>query len=503
MKNIFTLNKMLEVLRVKTPVGGLEISDLMIRLAVPGVDTWDIYSQRLPLGVVVDGILKDPVRFKESLRALKASASARYGNKKIPIVVSLISSQIYTQAFPLPVVQEGEIEKVIALNLKMISPVNYDDVAVGWQYVKKDVDAGRFEILGAFLRRSVVIDLEKALEEADFRPLALEPRSLSLARLIRNLGVGVTGGRPAAVLSVSEEGLNFLVVKEGQLYFEYTELWKNLYDPGRYITLEEFKGAIKRSVQQLVNFYSQRWPEPLGEFLIIAPSLVSEVEKIIKDDFSLPAREFIFPQGKDIGGEWFATIGAAWRGASVNKEDEELSLLGNTVHQMFGRERFVDFLLLWRIIVPTVLGFILLAMATTEFLIIREIRNVEMNQAIRPSPEDQASFSALEAQAKKFNAEIALIQSLRSSGALRGSFIESIFNQASSSGVVINSIKLGGGGGVVLAGRAASEDKIILFKNTLRDGGYQNIDLPLSGIRRDVEGYVFSMTFSWIPLNTP
>ncbi|MEK7094464.1 MAG: hypothetical protein AAB903_03955, partial [Patescibacteria group bacterium] len=289
-------NTVLEALRVKTPVAGLEISDLTLRLAVPGSERWDIYNERLPLGVIEDGVVKDPVRFKESILSLKKLAAERYGKRKIPVVVSLVSSQIYTQAFPLPVVQEGETEKVIALNLKMISPLNFDDVYVGWQYVKKESSAGRFEILGAFLKRPVVLGIESALEGGGFRPLALEPRSLSLARLIRNLGMGAVGGKPAAVLSVSEEGLNFLVVKEGQMYFEYTELWKNLYDPGKYISLDEFKAAIKRSVQQLINFYSQRWPEPLGEFLIIAPSLVSEVEKILKDDFSFPAHELIFPQ---------------------------------------------------------------------------------------------------------------------------------------------------------------------------------------------------------------
>ncbi len=496
-------NTVLEALRVKTPVAGLEISDLTLRLAVPGSERWDIYNERLPLGVIEDGVVKDPVRFKESILSLKKLAAERYGKRKIPVVVSLVSSQIYTQAFPLPVVQEGETEKVIALNLKMISPLNFDDVYVGWQYVKKESSAGRFEILGAFLKRPVVLGIESALEGGGFRPLALEPRSLSLARLIRNLGMGAVGGKPAAVLSVSEEGLNFLVVKEGQMYFEYTELWKNLYDPGKYISLDEFKAAIKRSVQQLINFYSQRWPEPLGEFLIIAPSLVSEVEKILKDDFSFPAHELIFPQDTKIGGEWFATIGAAWRGTSMNGKDEELSLLGHTAHHIFTRERFVDFLLFWRIVAPVVLTVILLIVMTTDFLIIREIGRLQATSTSRVSPEDRASFLALEAKAQKFNEDVNLIKSIRSAENFKSSFIKDIFGRAGSSSVQITSLRFEQNGSFLLSGQAASEDRIILLKNSLIEGGYQNADLPLSGIRSDGQGYVFSMTFSRSSSNTP
>jgi hypothetical protein len=496
------VNKIMEILRVKTPIGGLEISDSTVRLAVPSADRWDIYSQRLPTGVVEDGVAKDGVRFKEAITALRKLASARYGHIKIPIMVSLVSSQIYTQTFPLPIIREDEAEKVIDLNLKMISPLNYDEVYVGWQFVKKDAEAGKFEVRGAFLRRTIVEPMEIALEEAGFRPLALEPRSLSLTRLIRNLGVGVTKEVPLVVLLVDDGGINFLVIKEGQLYFEYTELWRNLFEPGKSITLDEFKSAIKRSVQQLVNFYSQRWPEPLRDFLIIASSLVAEVEKILKEDFSFSARELVFAQGKNIKGEWFAAIGAAWRGLTFNTKEDELSLLGTTSRQIYSRERYIDFLSLWRVITPTAIGLVLILMLASDLLIIRETRRLDGSSPKLPA-ESRASFMALESQAGKFNASVALMKTVRKTENFKNPLIQDILKRASSSFIGITSLKMQSDGLFTLSGSAPAEDRIILFKNALKDGKYQNINLPLSNIRKDNQGYVFSMTFSLISRNTP
>ncbi len=495
--------KLLEKIRVRTPVGGLEISDSALRFSLPGIRGWDVYNQRLPLGVIEDGIIKDQAKFQEAVLALKQSLASRYGQRKIPVVVSLASSQIYTQAFLLPLVREGEVEKAIDLNLKMISPINFSEVYSGWQYLKKDDVAGRSEILGAFLRQSIVQDIDKALEMANFRPLALESRALSLARLVRTTQTKLNADRPVVVLSVDDEGIHLLVIKKGNLYFEYTELWKNLYEPGKSITMEEFRSAIKRSVQQLVNFYGQRWPEPLGEFLIIAPSLVSEVIRLLKEDFSFEATELSFSDSQGVKGEWFASIGAAERGSSIGAYDQELSLLGRTAQQKFGRERFVDFLSFWSVIVPVALVFILFFAFSADFFIIRETRRLEETVARRLSPSDRARIAELEDQATRFNNQVALVQSIRSVEQFKSSLITDILNRASSSQISVSNLRLEGSGSLSLAGAAASEDRIIAFKNNLKEGNFQNINLPLAGIRKDGQGYVFSISFSWTPSKTP
>ncbi|MEK7187993.1 MAG: pilus assembly protein PilM [Patescibacteria group bacterium] len=497
------IKKILEAIRVETPIGGLEISDSNLRFAVPGVGHWDVYSQKLSVGVVQDGIIKDPARFKEAAEALRKLVKERYGRKKIPVIVSLASSQIYTQALPLPIIQESEADKVIDLNLKMVSPLQYDEVYAGWQYVKKDQTAGRFEILSAFLRRSVVETLDQALEEAHFRPLALEPRSLSLARLLRNLGGPQKNAQPVAILSVNDEGINFLVVKEGQLYFEYTELWRNLYEAGKTITAAEFQSAIKRSVQQLVNFYSQKWPEPLSEFLIVAPSLVLEVEKVLKDDFSFPARELVFSESKAISGEWFAAVGAAWRGFSLSREDDELSLLGHTARNAFGRERFIDFLALWSVITPVTLGLIMIGLLATDFMIVKEVRRLQLDPILTANSSEQATLAALEARASRFNANIGLIQTIRQGKDFKGPLIENVLTHASSSAVEVTSLRMQNERSLLLNGRASSQEKIIAFKNDLKNSGFTSVDLPLSTIRQDGANYTFTMTFSLNTANTP
>lgn len=495
--------KLLEKLRVRTPVGGLEISDSALRFSLPGIRGWEVFNQRVPVGVIEDGVIKDEAKFQEAVLALKQSLSSRYGQRKIPVIVSLASSQIYTQAFLLPLVREGEVEKAIDLNLKMISPINFSEVYAGWQYLKKDDVAGRSEILGAFLRQSIVSSIDRALEVANFRPLALESRALSLARLVRTTQTKLNIDRPVVVLSVDDEGIHLLVLKMGNLYFEYTELWKNLYEPGKAVTMEEFRSAVKRSVQQLVNFYGQRWPEPLGEFLIIAPSLVSEVITLLKEEFAFEASELSFPETQGVQGEWFASIGAAERGSSIGAYDEELSLLGRTAQQKFGRERLVDFLSFWSIIIPISLLFVLFFVFSADVFIIQETRRLEETVARRLSPSDRTRISELEAQARRFNNQVSLVQSIRSTGQFKSSLITDILDRASSSQILVSAVRLENNGVLNLSGIAPSEDRIIAFKNDLKEGNFENINLPLAGIRKDGQGYVFSISFSWTPSKTP
>lgn len=490
---------LLERLRVRTPVGGLEISDSALRFIVHDHTGWETYNQRLSAGTIEDGVIKDEKQFEESIKALRSTLEKRYGQKKIPVVLSLSSSQIYTQTFSLPAVKKEEKEKAIDLNLKMISPLEYQEVYGGWQELSQNT-AGHTEILGGFLKRSIADTLDSALEAAGFRPLALESRAMSLTRLARE--TQPLEDRSAVIVLVDDEGIHLLVVKKGFLYFEYTELWKNMYQTGQSITMDEFRSAIKHSIQQLVNFHGQRWSEPLGEFLVIAASLAPEVMKILKEDFAFEAKEMSIPS-VSLNGEWFAALGAAQRGQKIGSSDEELSLLGHTAREEFGKEQITDFLSLWSVLVPVSLGIIMLAMISADFFIIEETRRLSEVVPRQLSPEDQLRITELKNRANQFNADVAAIQEIRAQEEFKLVLIDDIFTRASSTQIKITQFNLLGNGMVNLSGRAKDQERVIAFKNNIREAGYPNVDLPLSSIREEAEDYAFSMSFSWMPAKTP
>jgi hypothetical protein len=162
----------------------------------------------------------------------------------------------------------------------------------------------------------------------------------------------------------------------------------------------------------------------------------------------------------------------------------------------------VDFLRLWSVIIPASLTIIILGMVISDYLIIRETRDLESSAMSRLSSEDQTAALALETQAKKFNADIGLVQGMRKSENFKLPLMQDVLARAESSSIVISSVRFQGNTFTV-GGSATTEDKIIGFKNVLQSSGYLNVDLPLSAIRKDPQGYIFSMTFSRTPTNTP
>src|SRR3989344_8576073 len=132
-------DRILTILRIRSPVGGLEIGDAVLRFAAPRRQSWQTISLPLPPGTVNEGTIQDPAQFQTALVAIHDEITGPHRRgKKVAVAVTVGSADIYTQTFSLPLLKNDQLEQAVELNLQMISPAKADEAYAGWQAVGRD-----------------------------------------------------------------------------------------------------------------------------------------------------------------------------------------------------------------------------------------------------------------------------------------------------------------------------------------------------------------------------
>lgn len=503
LRNYFS--KFLRFLRVRPLVGGLEVSDTALRFAEWSGGKWTTASLRLPPGLVENGKIKDREQFLAALGELHSQiVGARKARKKIGAVVSLGSVDIYSQTFSLPVIEGENLEKAVQLNIQMASPIAATETYSGWQMVGEDKAAVRLEVLSAFINRELVDEMISALRAANFVPHSLELRGLSLTRVIRQLGEGFDPARPYVVLSMDESGLELLVIRRAQLYFQYFTPWADIYGGERQVSQEAFETALVRSLHQVMNFYRSHWSEPLGDIYLIAPGLKEEVTRVIGENFSLNVLELQL-KGIPATPDWFVALGAALRGMIPPNRDRDMSLLGISAREEFRREQILNFLEFWRVLMPASLGLLLAAFILAETFLIRLNKGLDTRAAEIVQSDRSAEIRDLQNRAEEFNRSVAFVQNALGQSRARFEPAGKVNDLMRKREIVLLRFwDQGSSLPITVNGRAKAEANIRDFTAELgKSGEFQNINLPLSEIRPAADGVQFSMTFNFVPSTAP
>jgi len=493
------LKKLVSYLIVRSVFGGLEISDAVLRLAYFDSKGWHLGGIRLEPGVVESGKIKNKEKVVAALIALKKQVfGPGSAKKKINVIVSLSSISIYSQVFSLPIIKGENLEKAIQLNVQMVSPVESSQAYSGWQLVGEDQRALRLEILSSFIERAVVDGVNEALMEAGFFAVAVESRALSLTRLVRDEGAGMDLNQSYIALGLDNSGLDLLVVRRGQLYFEYFTPWRDITSEKGEITTESLETVLIRNMHQVLNFYGQHWTDPVSEIIISASSLGDKITDVIKSNFSIPVRELRLKTIKSVGPEWFVVLGCSLRGLKPRSEDKEVSLLGIGAQEEFRRSQFLEFLRLWRILAPVALGILLLVFIISDAFLIQTQRSLESSTVINLTSEQQGELQTFLDEARSFNSEVAMIKSAESAVTLKTRLWGKVSDLLSANGVSADRFYFQSKAApIILSGFAKSEDQIISFKKALEaDTAFESINLALTDIKSDARGgYSFSLTF--------
>jgi len=500
-KNYF--QKILSFLRIRAKADGLEISDQVLRLVSFDRNAWKMEAVRLAPGVMENGKIKNAQAFDATLRALRSKmSSVKRKDQKINVSVALSAVNMYSQVFMLPLIEGGDLEKAIALNVQMVSPVDISHAYFGWQLLGRDEKSLRSEIAAAFVDKTIVDEMAQALYAAGFITVGVESRALALVRTLREQGTGVDKKKPYLLIDVDNSGIDFLIVREGKLYFEYANLWTDIADEKGQIFVTKFKEMLAASVRQVLNFYSQHWPEPLAGIILSTAALQSLVEEAIGASTTLPITPLALAMEQPIPSEWFVALGCGLRGLRADPKDKEINLSGSGAIDTFHDERFLDFLVVWRVLIPVVLGCLIVVLALADNFLGMTRTGLELSTASAQRGSESAETEMLEASSTVFNQSVALAANAEGQINRNYLMIAEINAAAAANGVTVSHISFQAPNAPILvAGSAPQETQIASFRDAIqKDPHFGVVNLPLLNIQGNGAAYTFSMTF---PLASP
>jgi len=497
-------NKILSNLRIRQPIGGLEISDSNLRFAYFDGSNWTKVSLRLPPGTLSEGRVKDRGVFLSALQSLKTEIYGRLKMKSVNVVVSLGSVNIYSQIFSLPIVEGENLEKAIQLNIQMVSPTAFSETYSGWQMVGRDQKSLRLEILSAFVKRELVDEIVSLLLEAGFSIYSIESRALSITRAIKYLATGFYRDKSYIIISIDNNGVEMVVVRNGQTYFQYFNSWRETQGDKREITMEAMKNVIVGNIQQVVNFYNSHWTEPIAEIIFSATALQAEIADIIKSNFPFPVRELTLKMAEQVGAEWYFVMGSALRPLQGPKEDRDINLLGMSVREQFMKHSIMNFVRFWEIAVPVSLMVMAVAFVGALLFLNKIDKNLDDQSFAKFNPSASLELAQMQKRVESFNSAVSSLETVGENYARKAPILLKMKTTFNLRDAVLTGISFGPKlENMTLFGRASSEDVILALKKDVIEAGF-SVDLPLSQIQPATpQGFSFVMSVSANSLANP
>lgn len=492
--------KFLSLVQPKVAIGGLEISDTAVRFVEFKGNELRKFGISLNAGIIEDGKLKDRGGFLQALYVLKSQIGKI--KDRIPVIICIPPNHVYTQAFNLPLLKDMNIQEAAVLNLKMLSPTDIRNVYYDWQILSEAKYGGGLELLGAFVNKSVVDDFSSVFEEAGFSALAVEFSGLAISRLLKEKSVGIDLAKPNIVLVVSSDGLDFLILKDGNLYFSYFVSWASIgggiSEDSREILLKVFSSVLIQEMKKVFTFYSSHWGGQAGSMTLITHGLFEEIEKMVKETFpAIQVKSVTLKDFADLAPSWFSPVGSALRGLVPRSEDQLISLEVVGTEERFKQSEIIIFFKLWRNVILISLGFLAVVFAVGDIAVANIESQVQKQADSLFAGVGGAEVEALKQKAADFNALLNRAISAKKQTNDFSPIFSQVSDLAAGYGVKITGIFVDGGKkSAVVSGRAASESVTVNFKNKLASQGkFKNVTLPLSGITANTDGSVnFSLT---------
>ncbi len=478
----FPFNQIIKALAADPPVGGLEISDTAVRFVLLNEDR-SVGKQAvvpLPAGAVRGGRLADHGAFFAALVALRKEIG---GRRDMPIIISLPAAPVYAQVFSMPLLPKAQLEEAARLNLRMLSPIDFDAAYADWQAVGDDEHssaggaAGTIDALGAFVESLVVDEYARLLVRARFLPVAVEFASLSLARLVHE-SPEINPHDSYVMFSITGDGVTLLILKDSSSFFTRFVGWDAFGAPP--ISVLRFESVIGAEIRRLFNFYNSKWAGTITKAFIVNTTANDELPEWIKKEFSLEV--FLLSGYHILDRTWLVAVGAALRGLIPRVQDMDISLARVGTEDDFIRNRVWRFIAVWRAIVFTIMACIIFGFIAVDLMVIRMEKAAE-GQARAPYSVKQEETAALEAQAEQFNQLVAKAAFAKEEVGRWSGIVKSAYAVARGR-VTLTQVQLNAPlKTLTINGTAGSEQAVIAFKNELAHAeGIQDVSLPLSAI---------------------
>ncbi len=489
--------KILNAINPQPAIGGLEINNLELRFIKLKGNNLSSISQKLQPGIIEKGKIKDRANFIAALSNLHFQITRRK-KKKIYVIVDVPNINVYAKVFNLPSVALGNLEEAAKLNLQMISPIDFADTYNDWHSVgNSGYNENQIEILGALAPKSIIEEFSSSLEEAGFGIAAIEFSALSLIRLAVNFGVGIDIKNNYLLLQIGSDGLNFNIMKNGNLYFAHFYSWETDTKKQKQISFSDFKELITRETQKVLNFYETHWEGRINKVILVSSGLVKETISMLSENLSLEVQVLTLKKFNKLSPDWYSALSSALRGLIPRSQDTIISLASVGTEEGFRRYRVINFINIWRNIIFASLIFVIVVFGASVWLLINTMESVNLSDITLSNVSEIAELNILQEKAKSFNEKVELALKSQKTGANWSSFFERIKgligNDIVLERIFIQSLETP----VLINATAVSQEAAINFKNILtQQSQFYEINLPLSNIISSTEGPVkFSISF--------
>lgn len=490
MPNTNFIKNLLEKLNSEPVIGGVRIEDSSIQYVVAPDNKAINFSVPLPPGCVQNGIVQNKIAFEEALSKIHEFIKPGKKEEVIHITVCLPPALIFTQSFKVPYIDDKKMNESASLNLQMISPVS--DAYMGWQKIGES--EGQIELLGAFVQKESLDKIKDSLVTARFQAVTFEFPALGLAKSAAE----VIGEKPESViiLEISNDGLDFIILKNNSLYFDYFVSWQKIQGAEKEITKDILNAGLMRELQKVSNFSLSRFKETISEIFYIAPGLETSLSEMFA---SLGLKASPFPGAYGLPPSLMAVTGCSVKKTKSHPEENQINLGTDNSFNIFFEERVKNFISLWRVIAAIAASFLILLNGGFSVGLALHAKNLE-RQSQFTDGKNQANNVNIEQKAREFNNLVAFMNRTKNETLDWPTFFDSIFGLIDDGNIAPSIFNISNNDRVIsMEARAPSNESVLAFKNVLNQK-FDRVDLPLSRTTVNPDGSVnFAISFKLKP----
>lgn len=470
-------------------ISALEIGDNYLRAIRLGRKGNNLIVQKsaqtsIENGLISGGRVVAPEKFAHLLaNFLKTNRFSEYR-----WIVSLSCKDIFTTYKTFPNLAHGDLNEAVEINLPSLLPGETSEISWGWQEIeptkKIAAEHAKMVMISSMLQKDLTSFLG-AFSVAGIVPVAIEPKSLSISRVLGNQ-------KPTLVLDL--EGLNVTVVV---ISAGFPRFAREFHLPPA--EKEQFKSLLSE-VRRAMNFYLTESKEAKIETIILdGPSANPEIAQALGTSLNQEvklSRDLVKVSGAS--GVTLSIFGAGIRALTPPEQDTSLSLLPVGAREAAQEQRALLFYGgLANIIVITTILFLLLFIGTWGFI---KYLTLQADSQLASLSQKQASQDSktkeMQNSIKEINSEITLEASLEDQMTFFSPVLEGIYN-AKGAGVQISNIDYSKENQpITLTGTASSREALASFRDALAAESFiEQVQMPSSNFGEN-QNILFTMTLT-------
>lgn len=412
----------------------------------------------LPAGLIVDSEVKDTEKLGNFLADLKL----KLGLKEDLVVVGLQETKAFVHTLSLPNLAPNEIDQAIEYQADSFLPFPYQNEYIDWMFLENQHN-GKIKILVSAIPKNIIDGYVASFHKAGLNPVAFEPTSLSLLRLVP------ANERRLSLVTEIAEFMSILVInKEGVVETSSIVSDRNLYLP---------------TIKKISEYYfkAEKDPEKQPKIYICGKGANSEMIEQLKslkiEVITLKTNVEGVPAGREL--ELATLLSLAQKTVASPSDASTINILPPTIVEQYElvssekKEKGFNFLFLAFLIFVNIIIFSLYLQTLTK------INEPSMKLS---GKEDFSNFQSLE----KYRDQIKLINQSFSQNDLLEKIITEIWQQKRTnvqlSGLSFSAEKRE----VVLAGKATTKDDLLQYKDDLEKMGlFAKVSIPLPSFKEE------------------